>query len=233
MMQDPEVMKEALTPENMEMARQMEEAAQKLQASMASGQPPDLKVMQEVFASPMMAQLLPAMRANPELLQQVLQNDPTLKQMAQGNPEVAAMLKDPKLLTEMLEKMAENPDELVSDELLRETSERGAADGPAAAEETTDAAGDQDGAKVENGGETPQVASPAGGSARTRDVQMSFWGNANRSMIFIGVIVGAVLLKTVRLASQGKLREMIEEVPNAAYLATTAAEEAELHEFCC
>merc|ERR1719421_763736 len=94
MMNDPEVMKEALTPENMEMARQMEEAAQKLQASMASGQPPDLAVMQEVFASPMMAQLLPAMRANPELLQQVLQNDPTLKQMAQGNPEVAAMLKD-------------------------------------------------------------------------------------------------------------------------------------------
>merc|ERR1719321_857224 len=135
------------------------------------------------------------------------------------------MLKDPKLLTEMLEKMAENPDELVSDELLRETS-----DGPAAAEETSgDAAGDQ----VENGGETPPVASPAGGSARTRDVQMSFWGNANRSLIFIGVIVGMVLLKTVRLASQGKLREMIEEVPNAAYLATTAAEEAELHEFCC
>merc|ERR1719281_1478991 len=127
MMQDPEVMKEALTPENMEMARQMEEAAQKLQASMASGQTPDLS----------------AMKANPELLQQVLSNDPTLKQMAEGNPEVAAMLKDPKLLTEMLEKMAENPDELVSDELLRETSERGAADGPAAAEETTDAAGDQ------------------------------------------------------------------------------------------
>merc|ERR1719506_2658109 len=139
-MNDPEVMKEALTPENMEMARQMEEAAQKLQASMASGQTPDLSVMKEVFASPMMAQLVPAMKANPELLQQVLSSDPTLKQMAQGNPEVAAMLKDPKLLTEMLEKMAENPDELASDELLRETGdERGAADGPAGpAEETTD-----------------------------------------------------------------------------------------------
>merc|ERR1719421_2049988 len=107
MMNDPEVMKEALTPENMEMAMQMEKAAQKLQESVASGKPPDLAAMKEMFSSPMMAQLLREIR---ELLQQVLQSDPTLKRMAQDNPEVAAMLQDPKKLTEMMEKMAENPE---------------------------------------------------------------------------------------------------------------------------
>jgi hypothetical protein len=196
----------------------------------------------------MMAQLLPAMRENPELLQQVLQSDPTLKRMAQDNPEVAAMLQDPKKLTEMMEKMAENPEELLSDELLREP---GAADGgPEASSKETKAVEDsgsaeasttaaeqmdsgEDGAEAPSkAGETPQMASPGAG-ARTTDVQMSFWGNSQRSLIFIGVILGMVLLKTVRLATQGKLREMIEEVPNAAYLATTAAETAELHEFCC
>jgi hypothetical protein len=244
MMNDPEVLKEALTPENMEMAMQMEQAAQKLQESVASGKPPDLAAMKEMFASPMMAQLLPAMRENPELLQQVLQSDPTLKRMAQDNPEVAAMLQDPKKLTEMMEKMAENPEELLSDELLREqgdeasSTETKAVEDSGSAEASTTAAeqmelNGEDGTEAPSkAGETPQMASPGAG-ARTRDVQMSFWGNSQRSLIFIGVILGMVLLKTVRLATQGKLREMIEEVPNAAYLATTAAETAELHEFCC